>query len=308
MSRPANRLGLGRRLRRAGRLLGLTVLLSGLAAAAAGAGMEPNPPATARAWNELAGRQAEAGDLKAALASFSEAIRLAPRQSALYVNRGLLHMRLRNWEAAESEFSQAVAINPEDARAFLQRAIVRSEMNQNEEAFRDASRAARMEPDNVQMVLVRHQLCSRLGRHDLGHVAGETYIGIRGWGDPMAPYVALLNHVALRRAGDQEGARVILEEAAAWVPQRDWPYAVIAFMQGNLSEESLLAVATGRDHQVLARYYVGVHHWLAGDVAVARSQFEWVVQNGDPALLQHRLAKDHLQELAGGSPAGASKE
>ncbi|HAV63619.1 MAG TPA: hypothetical protein DCY13_14790 [Verrucomicrobiales bacterium] len=294
-------------LRLVGALLLLGAAFTGPERAAA-ADAPPGRPTTARGWNELGTRHATEGNFEKALEAFSEAIRLAPNSSDLHVNRGLVHVRLKQWQPAEDAFTRATEANHEDTRAFLHRAIALAELDRNEEAFRDASRAARMEPDNPQTVFIRHYLCSRLGRHDLGHTAGATYIGIQGWEDEAAPYVALLNHIALRRAGDLKSAKDILAEAATLLPTQDWPYAVIVHLQGALDEASLLALATDNDKLTLARYYIGMRCWLEGDATTAKGHFEWVVASGNSAFLQHRLAKDHLREMAGADQAAASEE
>ena len=183
------------------------------------------------------------------------------------------------------------------------------ELGRHEESFTDASRAVRMEPDNAQCVFIRYLLCSRTHRLHLGHAAGETYIGQRGWNDPWSPYIALLNHVMLRRAGDAKAANQILAEADRFVPADQWPAPILQFLRGNLSATELLASATERDRATLARYYVGVERWLAGDVTAARAHFDWITTSGDPSFLQHQLAADHWAELNSPSTAKtASKE
>jgi len=211
---------------------------------------------------------------------------------------------------ADADCTGAVKLNPEDTRAYLQRAITRAELGRNEEAFADASRTVRMEPDNAQCVFIRHFLASRLGRHDLGYVAGENYIGIRGWEDQWSSFIALLNYVSLRRAGNEAQARAALAEAAASTPADRWPLPVVEFLRGELSEASVLALATDPDRATLVRYYVGIHHWLAGDMAKAQELFTAIVTTGDTAFLQTKLAADHLQEMSGqrAVAAASSKE
>lgn len=252
---------------------------------------------TAREWTQRGNALAARKQWHPAIEAFSEAIELAPKRSELYVNRAVAYEKLGDWKAAESECTTAIKYNFEDTRAFLQRAIARSELGENEEAFQDASRAARMEPDNAQCVFIRFLTACRAGRYDLGHAAGETYIGIQGWNDPFAPYVALLNYVALRRAGNESTASSILAEAAASIPANQWPAPVIHCLRGDVDANTMLSLATDQDYETLARYYLGIKEWLAGDPAKAREQFEWIRAHGDHDFLQFKLAGDHLKEL-----------
>lgn len=254
-------------------------------------------PTTAREWTQRGNALAADKQWQPAIAAFTEAIKLAPKRSELYVNRAVAYEKLGDWKAAEAECTTAIKFNFEDTRAFLQRAIARSEQGENEAAFEDASRAARMEPDNAQCVFIRFLTASRAGRFDLGHTAGETYIGIQGWADPFAPYVALLNYVALRRAGNESAADSILAEAAASLPANVWPAPVIHYLRGQIDAETMLSLAPDRDRETLARYYLGFKEWLGGDSAKAREQFEWIRAHGDHDFLQFKLAGDYLKEL-----------
>jgi len=262
-------------------------------------------PLDARQWNERGNQFAERKEWQSAIEAFTEAIKLSPGRSELFVNRAVAYQRLGQWDQAEAECTTAIGINPEDTRAFLQRAITRTELGRNQEAFKDASRAARMEPDNAQCVFIRHLTASRLGRHDLGYTAGETYIGLRewraepvhAWSDPWSPYVALLNYVSLRRAGREAKAEAILAEAVASMSAATWPAPVILYLHGDLDRNTILSMANDSGRETLARYYIGLHEWLDGDPGNARAQFDWIVNHGDPSYLQFKLAGDHLKEL-----------
>lgn len=288
----------------------MTTLAGGMLTGGFAAEFPSRLPLSARQWNDRGSQLAQEQQWQPAIDAFSEAITLEPKRSEILVNRAVARQKLADWSGAEADCTAAAILNPEDTRAFLQRAIARAELGKNEDAFADASRAVRMEPENAQGVFIRHYLASRTGRHDLGHVAGENYIGIHGWEDPWSSFIALLNHVSLRRAGQDALARATLAEAAASVPADRWPAPVIAYLRGELPEAALLAQATAPDLATLARYYVGMQHWLAGDAVKARELFAAIVATGDRAFLQTKLATDHLRELnaPAATPPPASKE
>lgn len=279
------------------RLLGVLAVTAGTLIAGA-AEFPSRLPLSAKQWNERGSQLAREQRWQPAIEAFTEAIKLEPKRSELLVNRAVARQKLGDWEGAEADCTTAISLNPEDTRAVLQRAIARGELRRDEAAYADASRAVRMEPENAQCVFIRHFLASRTGRHDLGHVAGETYIGIQGWADPWSPYIALLNHVSLRRAGNDPQARAALAEAAAALPDNQWPAPVIAFLRGELDEAALLAQATDPDRATLARYYLGVHLWLGGDTARAKELFSAIVATGDRSFLQTKLAEDHVREMS----------
>ncbi len=288
------------------RLVATATIAFCVVASASAAEFPTRLPLSAKQWNERGSKLAGEQQWQPAIDAFTEAIKLEPKRSELLVNRAVARQKLGDWSGSEADCTAAAKLNPEDTRAFLQRAIARSELGRTEEAFADASRAVRMEPDNAQCVFIRHYLATRIGRHDLGHVAGENYIGIRGWADPWSAYIALLNYVSLRRAGNDPLAKATLAEAVASLPTNDWPLPVLQFLRGDLDEAALLAQALEPDRATLARYYVGMHHWLAGDVAKARELFSAIVATGDRSYLQTKLAEDHRKEMSAVPPA--SKE
>lgn len=287
------------------------VLLTCLAPEPVGAADFPSQlPLTAKQYNERGEVLAAKAKWQDAIDAFSEAIELSPKRSEIYVNRAIAFQKLGQWSKAEADCTTAIKYNFEDTRAFLQRAVARSEQGNRGGAFQDASRAARMEPDNAQCVFIRYLTASRLGRFDLGHTAGETYIGLKGWNDPASPFMALLNYLALRQSGEPKAADAILAEAAANIPANVWPAPVIHYLRGDLDANTLLSLATDQGRETLARYYIGMQEWLGGKVADAGEQFRWIAAHGDPAYLQFKLAGDQLGKLklAGDANSAASKE
>lgn len=225
------------------------------------------------------------------------AIEKEPKLADPYINRAIVFIRLKEWKKAEADCTKAVELDTDNARSYHQRAIVRSQMGLHEAAFKDASRAARMEPTNPSVVFTRYLTCSRLGRNELGHFAGETYIGLQSWSDPWSPYMALLNSVSLRRAGYDDESLAILNEATKWVDNEKWPMPLVLYLQGETTAEPLMEHAVDADRKTLVHYYIGVNEWLTGDTTSARGHFEWVRDHGNMEFLQHMLAQDHLQEL-----------
>ena len=121
---------------------------------------------------------------------------------------------------------------------------------------------------------------------------------------------AEIRELAAERDTFKDIAQRTLAEALTSLAPDTWPVPVIRFLNGDLDEAALLALATDPDQVTLARYYLGVHHWLKGDLDRARELLGAVANTGDPAFLQTKLAADHLKELAGTVvvPSTGSKE
>ena len=93
----------------------------------------------AAAWNL-------SGDTDNALADYTEAIRLDPKNSAAFYNRGLILIQARKFEAAIKDFTEAAQLNPQDADPFHQRAEAHKALSDFDGAIADYTEALRLRP------------------------------------------------------------------------------------------------------------------------------------------------------------------
>ena len=139
-----------------------------------------------------------------------------------------------------------------------------------------------------------------LGRGQTAVEAARKYIEIRTWSDPNAAYAALMSYFGNRKAGRDEEARKVLEEASARTDAKAWPAPVFQYLRGDLKEEGLLAAATDNDKMTEARAYAGMSLALAGRLDAARPHLEWVVKNGNRDFIEYALARSELSRITKG--------
>lgn len=84
----------------------------------------------------------------AALADFSESIRLDPRGVRAFVARGAIHSQRKNYDLALADFSEAIRLDPTDAFSFNNRAFVHRQKREYEQAIADYSQAIRLNPQH----------------------------------------------------------------------------------------------------------------------------------------------------------------
>jgi tetratricopeptide (TPR) repeat protein/tRNA A-37 threonylcarbamoyl transferase component Bud32 len=87
------------------------------------------------------------GDFAAAIADYSEAIRIDPELASVYNNRGNAEASLGNHDAAIADYSEAIRIDPGDATAYNNRASSQDSLGNYEAAIADYSQAIRVDPD-----------------------------------------------------------------------------------------------------------------------------------------------------------------
>ncbi len=161
---------------------------------------------TAIAWDrhsapphrDLALLLAQGGDLRGAVASLSEAVRIAPGVGSFRYELGLLHAETGDVAAARSAFERTVALEPAFARAWYNLGLARAGQQQTEGALAALARAEALAPAP----------------------------GTPGAGD--AAFAAATLHL---RKGDATAARSARERARAREPGHAQAWAVLAGMQ-----------------------------------------------------------------------------
>ena len=84
-----------------------------------------------------------------AIADCSEAIRLDPRDPALYLERAEARSAVARFEEAIADYDRAIRLDPDHAGSYLGRCRAKSELGRHEEAVEDYDHAVRLDPDSV---------------------------------------------------------------------------------------------------------------------------------------------------------------
>jgi tetratricopeptide (TPR) repeat protein len=103
---------------------------------------EPNPnPAAAEIHHKKGRALLQGGNLPAAIAELSEAIRLAPAHALALNARAYAYLRTRQFELALADADAAIRLNPQYANAYQNRAAIRRALGNAAGAAEDAARA-----------------------------------------------------------------------------------------------------------------------------------------------------------------------
>ncbi|MCL2218548.1 MAG: tetratricopeptide repeat protein [Chitinispirillia bacterium] len=87
-----------------------------------------------------------ADDLDSAMASFNEALAVAPDNAALYYLRGIAYGRKKEFEMAIEDFDAAIGITPEDAKLYLARGVAYNKEEVYDKAILDYETAIELSP------------------------------------------------------------------------------------------------------------------------------------------------------------------
>jgi tetratricopeptide (TPR) repeat protein len=107
------------------------------------------------------------GDFDRAIADFTKAIEINPKDADAYNNRGSVYETKGDFDRAIADFMKAIEIDPKDADAYINRCWLRATANRDLTlAFADCDTGLRLAPNDANGLDSRAFLYLRLGRLD----------------------------------------------------------------------------------------------------------------------------------------------
>jgi len=95
------------------------------------------------------------GNVRAAIADYTEAIRLNPLYVEAYNNRALAYFRIGDLKKAMTDFDEAIRLNPQRVEIYVNRAAVRGQNGDLEGVITDCTEAIRLNPQYEQAYMNR---------------------------------------------------------------------------------------------------------------------------------------------------------
>jgi tetratricopeptide (TPR) repeat protein len=92
---------------------------------------------------------ADIGDLNRAIANFSEAIRLDPKNAIAFFNRGVAYAKKDDFDRAITDYNEAIQLDPKNPRAFFSRGFAYAKKGDLDRAIADYSEVIRLDPKNA---------------------------------------------------------------------------------------------------------------------------------------------------------------
>jgi tetratricopeptide (TPR) repeat protein len=238
------------------------------------------------------------GRLNDALAAYQEARQLSPNDPVIQHNIGLTLLQLGQVADAIEPLQTAVRLAPKyrDARYLLSDAYSRS--GRYNEAAESWGKFLEIVPNGPEALTKQAWAYLYLGEH--GREAAtdaRQYLSAHGWHTEISAYMAVIANLGYREAGQDEEARLILEEATKQAETGSWPYQIVRYLKGELGVDELLRLATDNDKKTEAHAYTGLDLRIKGQTDEARAHYQWVRAYGNKRFYEYPLAIAELKRL-----------
>src|SRR6266542_1697858 len=124
---------------------------------------------------------AQGGAYDEAIAEFTKAIQLNPKDARIYNDRGRVYHRMNRFPEAIEDFSKAIEIAPKDYAGYSERGSTQVSQNQMDAALADLNKALELKPNDAQTLRWRASAYRALKQYDL---AIQDYTAVLSQTDP----------------------------------------------------------------------------------------------------------------------------
>lgn len=239
---------------------------------------------------------------------FTSALRLKSA-GALYAMRGSNLEKLGKHVAAVSDFTQALA-EEEKAEFYFLRAQSQAELGKSDEAIKDCDEGLARDPKSVIGLALRGQSflysdrperavldlaeASRLdpnrgivrlekawalllaGRDQEASKEARLFLDREGFRFDISSGVVIVAYLAEIRSKHDADAKAILEKGLAEGSPKNWHYAFLRYLHGDLKEEDLIAKRENPLEKAEAKLLIAIDLFLKGDAEGAATRIRSV--------------------------------
>jgi tetratricopeptide (TPR) repeat protein len=232
-----------------------------------------------------------------AVEDYNEAIKLKPKYFLAYGNCGHAWYAKKEYDKAVDDYNEAIRLDPKFAGVYRGRGDVWSVKKEFDKAIADYSEAIRLDPKDAMAVISRAFALFSAGRPARAVEDVNRVTELQGWQGEYSIYAIIVGHFAYLRDGRGDQAKSMLERAAERCNHSVWPYPVVRFLRGDITEVNLLAAATDNDKMTEARCYLGLAAIRKQEKDTARAHFRWVAENGKTTFLEFHVAGAELDRM-----------
>jgi len=247
-------------------------------------------PKDVPAYNNRGTAWRDKGDLDRAIADYNVAMRFNTNDAAAYNNRGNVWHEKGDDTRAIADYTEAVRLDPKYALAYCNRGNAWHAKGENDHAVADCTEAIRLDPNNDLSYRIRGTIY-----FDIGNFAAAAQDLQRANELAADPYAALWLFIARARAGEDGAIELAVNGARLRI--NDWPALVIDFYLGRRSFDDMRAAAADPAQRCEAAFYGGEWLLLRGKLRESKASFQVAARICAKTVKEYRTATSELKRM-----------
>lgn len=256
-----------------------------------------------------------------------QALKLDPKFPNTHNSLGALYQMTGRKKEARKEFEIAIALDPNEIGLRRNRGILLANEGKLEEAMLDLQQTQSGQRSGRELSVSTFQAtvkdCTKMIRlhpdnHEFFYDRGFAYFCLGDWPSALADFemfrtvsatssktamnAAILSNFAYRRQGLKKEAGVPIKQVLerTKIPERKyWAYRFVEYLSGDMAALSfaLNDDSLGVMSKTALKCYFGIDRAIAGDIATAKTQLNWIKDYGDRETDEFELAMTELARL-----------
>lgn len=110
---------------------------------------------TSTDWFHEGSKMYQEGNLTGASEAYTKAIVLRPENSKIYLNRGIVYIKMENYDKAINDLNKAILLNPGYIEAFIKRGLTNLKKRNFDYAINDCNYALSLDPNMAEAYYTR---------------------------------------------------------------------------------------------------------------------------------------------------------
>jgi PQQ-dependent catabolism-associated CXXCW motif protein len=261
----------------------------------------------ATAFNLRGNRSYSAQEYDKAIADYTEAFKVNPKEVVYVVNRGNTWAQKGAFDKALADYATAIQAAPDDPGAYKARGDAYYEKGDYTAAIADYTKAASLSRSDTSKSkilsdTIAQRAFARYYANDFANAVVDFVAVDRITGNDNV-YRALFRYLARAKAqGGDTAAVELLADARRMVESgamksNAWPMPVIALFSGTATPEATLKDAGSDDETCEAHYYIGQWYLLHGNKEAARPELALAANGCKKTYIEYRAARAELTRL-----------
>lgn len=222
-----------------------------------------------------------------AFPDLEKALKLDTDNESSYLTRGAAYDAMGEYHKAIDDFNSAINEDDTDPVPYFDRALTLMHQGKYDEAIKDFdhSRALDAGYNNDW----QYKGFIELFQDQPENAIKELIAGREHANQENAQWNDLYLYLTNKYMHNDKGAAEVLADAKQRAHSADWPAALVSYVRGDLSAETLQKLATSRAEQTEARFWIGFQKLVSGNSSLS-GDFKWVVDCGDTDTNEYELA------------------